>query len=293
MDLLSVIRRWHGRDHLLIGYDGWKKGKNSLDFSRVCEYTTAEVRQQFLHPDLSLDASEVRRFPAVATSEIANDEVSIVQIGSIVNVHKTGKNVVFDFQPNPGFPTITNFDLRKHAMELGITDFEFHRTHWSIKDVDLFEVLIRIQASNQVKPKLFQLTEVSAFEPNQISVMMPFNAAFDNVYESIKKAASGLGMKCYRADDIWEDDTIIQDVFSLINNSRIVVCDCTSKNPNVFYEIGIAHTLGRDVILIAQSDNDIPADLRHLKYAKYLNNSEGLNELAQRLSTRIATILEK
>src|SRR6266700_3613748 len=44
----------------------------------------------------------------------------------------------------------------------------------------------------------------------------------------------------------------------LIDRSRVVICDCTKRNPNVFYEIGIAYTLGRDVILITQNDADVP-----------------------------------
>ena len=68
---------------------------------------------------------------------------------------------------------------------------------------------------------------------------------------------------------------IIQDVVSLIDKSRVVICDCTGRNANVFYEIGIAHTLGREVILITQNEADIPFDLRHLRYVKYLNNAEG------------------
>jgi len=60
---------------------------------------------------------------------------------------------------------------------------------------------------------------------------------------------------------------------------------------NVFYEAGIAHALGRDVILITQSDADIPFDLRHLRYAKYLNNAEGRADLARRLRDRIQTLV--
>jgi hypothetical protein len=58
----------------------------------------------------------------------------------------------------------------------------------------------------------------------------------------------------------------------------------------VFYEIGIAHTLGREVILITQSVEDIPFDLRHLRYVHYLNNGEGLNQLSMRRRQRLETL---
>ncbi len=122
--------------------------------------------------------------------------------------------------------------------------------------------------------------------------MMPFDSRFDKVYATIQATAQAMKMQCLRADNIWKHDTIIQDIVSLINSSRIIVCDCTERNPNVFYEVGIAHTLGRQVILITQSKADIPFDLRHLRYVTYLNNSEGRAVLAKRVGQRIQTLLE-
>lgn len=60
----------------------------------------------------------------------------------------------------------------------------------------------------------------------------------------------------------------------------------------MFYEIGITHTLGREVILIRQIDADIPFDLRHLRYVSYLNNGEGLSALATRLNSRLADLVQ-
>jgi hypothetical protein len=99
-------------------------------------------------------------------------------------------------------------------------------------------------------------------------------------------------VRCRRADDIWENPAVIQDVVSLIDRSSVVIADCTGRNPNVFYEIGIAHTLGREVILITQNAEDIPFDLRHLRYVTYLNNSEGLAALVARLQPRLIEITQ-
>ncbi|MET4764181.1 MULTISPECIES: hypothetical protein [Bradyrhizobium] len=59
----------------------------------------------------------------------------------------------------------------------------------------------------------------------------------------------------------------------------------------MFYEAGIAHTLGREVILITQNENDIPFDLRHLRHVRYLNNAEGRVALIEALQGRMQTIL--
>lgn len=104
--------------------------------------------------------------------------------------------------------------------------------------------------------------------------MMPFDAGFNAVYEAIRQASDSVGPRCRRADDIWENAAIIQDVVALIDRSRIVVCDCSGRNPNVFYEADIAHTLGSEVILITQSEHDIPFDLRHLRYKSGLSGPQ-------------------
>lgn len=138
-------------------------------------------------------------------------------------------------------------------------------------------------------PNIFDLPSESV-EPNLVSVMMPFTPSLNSVYDSIQSAAQQQGFACTRADDIWNHSTVIQDIFSLIFRSFIVVCDFSGKNPNVFYEAGIAHTLGKHVIPITQSEQDIPFDLQHHRYIKYLNNSEGLGELQNSLSSRISTL---
>ncbi len=123
--------------------------------------------------------------------------------------------------------------------------------------------------------------------PNLVSVMMPFSPAFSGVYQAIKSSVEANFLICKRAGDIWQHSVLIQDVFSLIYQSHIVVCDFTGKNPNVFYEAGIAHTLGKHVIPITQSKDDIPFDLQHHRYVMYLNNNEGLNTLRNELVKRI------
>jgi len=69
---------------------------------------------------------------------------------------------------------------------------------------------------------------------NLVSVMMPFDGAMKPVYTTIKAATAATGYDCKRADDIWDDSTVIQDVFSLIFQSYIVICDFTDKNPMCF-----------------------------------------------------------
>ena len=136
------------------------------------------------------------------------------------------------------------------------------------------------------EPRVFSVPQ-GGIDSKLVALMMPFGAQFNLVSETIKAAASKLGLNCKRVDDIWEESTIIQDVFSLIYHSSIVICDFTDKNANVLYEAGIAHTLGRIVIPLAQHISDIPFDVRHHRCLMYLPNNEGLKKMESDLISKL------
>jgi hypothetical protein len=187
----------------------------------------------------------------------------------------------------PQFQTRPCRDLRQTSILMTVSSYGLI---WSVKDVDLYRTLLRNSQPRRQRPKVFQLAEYENIEPSLVSAMMPFNPSFDDVYATIQRTAKTVGLRCRRADDIWENPAVIQDVVWLIDRSSIVICDCTGRNPNVFYEIGIAHALGREVILITQAEEDIPFDLRHLRFVPYLDNGEGLNALSTRLQPRLAAV---
>ena len=120
--------------------------------------------------------------------------------------------------------------------------------------------------------------------------MMPFRAEFTPVYKAISRACKSTGLRCLRADDIWEESALIQDIFNLVFRAQVVVVDFTGKNPNVMYETGIAHTLGKHVVPISQSLDDVPFDLTHHRVLKYLANGEGLKQLETKLAARLRLV---
>jgi hypothetical protein len=218
----------------------------------------------------------------------AND---VGRVGTITRISDVGRDYELTYSFDSAIQPLPNGLLEHLAHELAIGDWEFTRTHWAIKDVDLFYVLL-LHGMSRPTPKVFRLSE-EPVDDLLLSVMLPFNVAFKTVYEAIAKAAKEVGMRCQRADDIWKHEAIIQDVVQLICTSKIVVCDLSGKNSNVFYETGIAHALGKDVVMITQAKDDIPFDLRHLRFIEYLNNGEGRSLLAAQLVARVATLLGK
>lgn len=144
----------------------------------------------------------------------------------------------------------------------------------------------------QFSPQVFEIPTKELNE-NLVVVMMPFSKDFNDSFEQIKNSCTNVGFECLKANDIWENSTFIQDIFELIFISKIVVADFSGKNPNVFYEVGIAHTLGKTVIPITQSIDDVPADLRHHRVLRYLPNGEGYKELNIELTKRLKSLNPK
>jgi len=135
-------------------------------------------------------------------------------------------------------------------------------------------------------PNVFTVPDLPV-EPDLVSVMMPMSRDFSDTYAAIQRACKGVGLRCRRADDVWDESVIVQDIFNLVFQSQIVIVDFSGRNANVMYETGIAHTLGKHVVPISQSLDDVSFDLRHHRVLRYLNNAEGLRELERKLASRL------
>lgn len=132
-----------------------------------------------------------------------------------------------------------------------------------------------------------------ALDTSLVTAMMPFRPDFDDVRETMRQACVNTGRTLKAADDIWESSVLIQDVINLIATSCMVIVDFTGKNPNVFYETGVAHALGKEVIPITQSLDDVPFDLRHHRVLRYDNNADGRVQLQAKLEERMKTIAQQ
>jgi hypothetical protein len=269
--------------------DDWQSGRERVSLSRLFEYTEEHLKTKFQKSNDIL-WHELTAIPCLFMQEGVHDQVAY--IGHIHRARVAGNEVAIEFTLDRDVPPLRNSMIYARRADLSMPkDFEFSRNHWAVKEVDLYRFLLNNVRPRRQLPRVFQIPEHEAIDPVLVSVMMPFDLTFTPVYQAIQAAADAVGLRCRRADDIWENPSIIQDVVALIDRSRIVVCDCTGRNPNVFYEAGIAHTLGREVILVTQNGQDVPFDLRHLRYVPYLNNEQGRHDLQSTLQERMQTIL--
>jgi hypothetical protein len=104
-------------------------------------------------------------------------------------------------------------------------------------------------------------------------VLMPFQEPFDIYYKSIiKPAVNSAKLDSLRGDSLFRPSPIMADIWQMIKDAKVLVAELTEKNPNVFYELGLAHAIGKPVVLISETIDDVPFDLQSLRVILYDKN---------------------
>jgi hypothetical protein len=135
-----------------------------------------------------------------------------------------------------------------------------------------------------------------AIDPQLAFVLMPFTNDLTGIYNAFVKPTiedKQFRLICRRADDVKSNKAIMQDIWKSICEARLVVADLSGLNPNVMYELGIAHTLGKETVLIYQRGGDVkfPFDLTHIRRIEYENNALGGKQLENELRQTLEGIL--
>lgn len=146
-------------------------------------------------------------------------------------------------------------------------------------------------------PKEFFKSNQIQRKKGQCFVIMPYANEYQEVYEIIRQAMESqeLNLTCIRADDFFGGKYIMSDVLTGIAESEIIIADLTGGNPNVFYELGITHTVKdtEKVIMIAQDADSIPFDLKPFRSIIYKQNFAGAEKLKTDLLAAAKTVTKR
>lgn len=119
--------------------------------------------------------------------------------------------------------------------------------------------------------------------PRQIFVLTPFHPLFYDSFFVIKETCESLGYTCRRGDEKKIEGDIFPEMLRLIVSSGIIIANVNGRNPNVMYELGIAHALGKHVILISNAPEQLPIDIKSKQFLIY----KSLNDLKESLRSEL------
>lgn len=120
----------------------------------------------------------------------------------------------------------------------------------------------------QDKPKVFVIT--------------PFGEDFLALYEKLKETFS-TDFLFTNAGDLDNQQNILQDIVNGIHQADVIIADLTGLNPNVFYELGLAHAMNKKVIIITQDLGSLPFDIKSYRANAYSTSFHKIDDLIEKL----------
>jgi hypothetical protein len=137
-----------------------------------------------------------------------------------------------------------------------------------------------------VKPRFNKLK--FQVKSSHVFYLCPFASPFNAVYaDHVRPTVLASGFTIDRADEIYGVQPIIEDIWESINSAEVVIADVTGRNPNVMYEIGMAHTVGKPVVIITQDIDDVPFDLKHHRCIVYSYTPPGCQQLQEKVAATL------
>lgn len=158
--------------------------------------------------------------------------------------------------------------------------------------VNSYKFIFQKRFRNMIVNPIFQSRD-TRLSGNTVFVIMPFTQSWSKeLWEGIlQPTIKDIDLMPVRADDLYGAN-IMEDVWQSILKAELIICDTTGRNPNVFYELGIAHTLGKKVILLTQSLSDIPFDLQSYRHIEYNLSYSGGSQLKDTLKRYMKEVLK-
>lgn len=124
-------------------------------------------------------------------------------------------------------------------------------------------------------------------------IVMPFSLEWSNeVHRALVTVCRAAGVAPVRGDDVFTPTDILDDIWKGLTGADFVVADITGRNPNVLYELGIAHTLAKPVLILSRNAGDIPIDLATRRVILYgQTDGDWREDLERKVGKAIAEIL--
>lgn len=191
-------------------------------------------------------------------------------------------NLVFEFGSQTG----------SIALQTGMKELQDQMSSFIWETMDLKPVQksppkkAKPSASEPKKSQAFQPifeSKPSDHNPRLCMLIQPSNPAPAlGMQTEIQRALEAAGLEVEESESIF-GYLVMEKLWQKLNAANIVIADVSGKTAEVFYGLGIAHTLGREVILLTQSPADIPFDFKKYPHIIYEPNEAGYLNLRQEL----------
>ncbi|MGB0386678.1 MAG: hypothetical protein ACPGWR_17850 [Ardenticatenaceae bacterium] len=120
-------------------------------------------------------------------------------------------------------------------------------------------------------------------EHDLIMVLTPFHDKYDETFHEIALFFQKNGLRCLRGDETFVSGDLLPHIIRLIVKARLIIVNIDGRSPNVFYEMGLAHAMDKDMILIARQLNGVPFDVQSKRILIYQDFETLKSKLSEEL----------
>lgn len=240
-----------------------------------CMYLWPDSRPSLLNPRcLNPSSPEVQEIKWRIRKKLVEDGFSEFETASLTNDEFLNKRMVDNYLD------IASVNGRLRGGE----DVKVVANKRDALDETVAQIL-RIQSNARSLIKNHPLPKT-----NGCFVLMPFKRELKPIFDDhISGVCKELGIQVTRADQIFSTSPIMDDIREQVMTAQYIIADLTDGNPNVFYELGICHAIGKRVILITQN-SEVPFDVRHLRHIRYEFTPRGMKDFEETLKSTLSTI---
>lgn len=125
-------------------------------------------------------------------------------------------------------------------------------------------------------------------EPRLVFVLTPFVSTEDDTWQVIKTTCEELGLQAIRGDESFVETDLLRHILTQMSKARLVIANINGRNPNVFYELGIAHALDKPTLVVSNADGQIPFDLANRRLVVYRHKADLQISLRMAISQALA-----
>lgn len=121
-----------------------------------------------------------------------------------------------------------------------------------------------------------------------VFVVMSFQETpeYKDLRKAIEETCDQFGYTARRVDEADDQKRIIPEIMRGIRHSAFVVADVTEGKPNVYWELGLAAGLEREVIVVAKRGTDLPFDINDVPVLFW----DSFSDFKENLSRRVQKI---
>jgi hypothetical protein len=117
-----------------------------------------------------------------------------------------------------------------------------------------------------------------------VLVLTPFDEAFEKDFLTIAEVCRGAGFHCVRGDEENISGDILPHILRLMAKSRLIIANISSRNPNVYYELGIAQAMDKPTILVSRNISEVPFDIKTRRILIYEDQSQLKRQLIEMIA---------